>query len=456
MYTYENTILQAKQVFDGLKDYISQAASQREAIHTVEKNLWVSVLEIGRLLLQGFMGDVGETLVLPNGRVVRRLEEPHERRYVSVFGENPIVRIVYGTRETQKIEAVPLDASLQLPESDFSYLLQEWDQSFCVQNSFGESASSLQRILGIGQSVRTLEHMNHSMAGYVEGFRGSRPVPVKRKEGALLVVAADSKGVPLRRKKGNARPEDPRHPKKGEKRNKKRMACVGAVYTIDRFKRSAEEVIDEALREKAQEKRPRPKHKRVRADLSREVDGEERNGKDIFFGWLTEEVERRNRKGDKPVICLTDGERALHEATRRRLGEVIEILDLYHVLDRLWDAAHCFHSEGSDEGKQFVEERLKKVLEGNVGYVIGGLRQMATKRRVRGGKKKEISDITGYFGKNRSRMRYEEYLKAGFPIGTGVVEGACRNLVKDRMERSGMHFSIIVLRKKQGDYMGIS
>ena len=138
------------------------------------------------------------------------------------------------------------------------------------------------------------------------------------------------------------------------------------------------------------------------------------------------------------------------------MGEVIEILDLYHVLDRLWDAAHCFHSEGSDEGKQFVEERLKKVLEGNVGYVIGGLRQMATKRRVRGGKKKEISDITGYFGKNRSRMRYEEYLKAGFPIGTGVVEGACRNLVKDRMERSGMHFSIIVLRKKQGDYMGIS
>jgi len=447
MYTHENKILEAKQVFDGLKDYIFQAVSQGEAIHTVEMSVWVSVLEMGRLFLQGFVaehgdGDKGETLTFPGGRTVKRLEELHERRYVSIFGEFPIVRRVYGTRETQKIEAVPLDASLQLPESDFSYVLQDWDQNFCVQNSFEESASSVQRILGIGQSVRTLEHMNQSMAGYVEGFRESQSVPVEREEGALLVVAVDGKGVPMRRKKGDAKPENPRHPKKGEKRNKKRMACVGAVYTIERFERTAEDVIDEALRKKAQEKRPRPKHKRVRADLSRAVDGQQCNGKDILFGWLAEEVQRRNRKGDKPVICLADGERALHEATRRTFDEIIEILDLYHALERLWDAAHCFYGEGSDEAEQFVEERLGKVLEGKVGYVIGGLRQMATKRGLRGIKKKKIRDITGYFQNNRSRMRYDEYLEAGFPIGTGVVEGACRNLVKDRMERAGMRWIV--------------
>ena len=110
--------------------YVSQSAVDGESIHKVEENLWQRLLDIGRHSLQGFVqrqgdGDVGETLTLEDGRTLKRLDNLHPRRYVSVFGLIDIPRRVYGTRETQKFQAAPLDARLDLPESDFSYMLME-------------------------------------------------------------------------------------------------------------------------------------------------------------------------------------------------------------------------------------------------------------------------------------------------------------------------------------------
>ena len=110
---------------------------------------------------------------------------------MSVFGEIEFPRYVYGTRETQKLQAIPLDARLDLPESDFSYLLQKWDQSFCVRDSFGASAESVRTLLDLTQSVRTLEHMNQSMASAVEAFDLQRDRPEPHEEASLMVAAAD-------------------------------------------------------------------------------------------------------------------------------------------------------------------------------------------------------------------------------------------------------------------------
>jgi len=100
-------------------------------------------------------------------RTLRRLDQKHDRRYVSIFGELSIERTVYGSRETQKHQIMPLDAILNLPDSDFIYVLQQWDQMFCVQGSYGQSRQTVQQILVIGQSVRKLEHMNVSMSDAV-------------------------------------------------------------------------------------------------------------------------------------------------------------------------------------------------------------------------------------------------------------------------------------------------
>src|ERR1700724_338585 len=80
------------------------------------------------------------------------------------------------------------------------------------------------------------------------------------------------------------------------------------------------------------------------------------------------------------------------------------------------------------------------LLEGKVRDVVGGLRQMMTKRELKGPRRQTVREVTAYFQRNRARMKYDEYLASGYPIGSGVVEGACRHLVKDRLERTGMRW----------------
>jgi hypothetical protein len=442
----ERMVLKGKVQLDEMAAFVRQAAKDGRAIDQVERDLWQSLLALGRTMLAVYVegvgpGDLGETLAYA-GRELKRLEAMHERRYVSVFGELMLSRYVYGSRETQKHEVIPTDAVLGLPEGEFSDLLAEWDQAFCVQGSYESSRQTVQRILGLGQSVRSLEQMTLTMAEGVEPFGDSQPAPPAVEEGSILVLTADGKGVPMRREAGEDSPTVNGHRTKGEKANKKRMACVGGAYTIEPFVRTAEDVVDEVLRKARQSDRPEPCHKQLRAELTRPIDGVEVNGKERIFEWLAEEVELRNPNRDKPVVCVMDGERALWKNLTRWVVGVVCILDLFHVLERLWQAAHCFHAEGSEGAAAFVTDRLTRLLRGEVGYVIGGLRQMATKQRLSGSRRRQLATVIGYLEGNRRFMRYDEYLAAGYPIGSGVAEGACRHLVKDRMELTGMRWRV--------------
>lgn len=89
-----------------------------------------------------------------------------------------------------------------------------------------------------------------------------------------------------------------------------------------------------------------------------------------------------------------------------------------------------------------MDHRLRMLLEGKVGYVIGGLRRLADEHRLRGEKLKTIKAAITYYENNRQHMRYDEYLALGYPIGSGVAEGACRHLVKDRLEGTGMRWTV--------------
>ena len=446
--TQEQAIFKAEKKFDTLMETVRKAAQEARPINEVENDLWRQMLGIGRLLLQGYVelqgsGDLGETIE-HEGRTLRKLERLHERRYVSVFGELNVRRSVYGTRESQKHEVVPLDARLCLPEGEFSYLLQDWDQALCVQGSYQESAKTVERILGVGQSVRSLEHMNRSMARDVKDFHEEKPALAPVEEGPILVLTADGKGVPMRKdpKQEEAPPASHARRKKGEKANKKRMACVGAVYTIAPFVRTAGDVVDEVLRKESLEKRPIPQGKEIRAELTREIEGQEVNAKDAIFKWFVERMRARGGEGAREVACVMDGERALWKMIRRYVPEAVCILDLFHALERLWDAAHCFCVEGSEAAEAFVRARLERILEGGVGRVIGGLKQMLKKQKLRGSRKRRLERVIGYLENNREIMRYDEYLEKGYPIGSGVVEGACRHLVKDRMELTGMRWRV--------------
>jgi hypothetical protein len=444
--TPEQAALKAQHQFDALRDYVDQAARDGQRIDTVERGLFRQLLGLGHSLLSAFIaqqgdGDLGPQTETPDGHVARRLPEHHDRRYVSVFGELTIARVVYGSREGQRIERTPLDERLGLPEGDFSYVLEDWSQRLCLKGSFAEAGRSLEMLLGLKPGARTLEHMSREVAGCAPAFQEALPLPPHQEEGPLLVVTADGKGVPMRRPPQDG-PRPHRRRTKGEKANKKQMACVGAVYTIEPFVRRAEDILDEVLRDGRAGDRPEPQHKHIWAEMTRQVGDETVHAKEALFAHLESEATGRNPGHDRPVVCLMDGERALWDMQREHFSGAVGILDLFHVLERLWAVAHCCHAEGSDGARRYVEERLRDLLQGRVGYVIAGLRRRLNGGRLSGPKRTVVKSAVEYLANNREHMRYDEYLAAGYPIGSGVAEGACRHLVKDRLEQTGMRWTV--------------
>jgi hypothetical protein len=433
---------------NALLAYVRTAATQATPVHDVERGIWQRLLQLGRTALGHFFalqgtGDLGDTVTLPDGQACARLPELHRRRYVSIFGEFLLARTAYGSREGQTIAFVPLDNRLQLPASDFSYVLQDWDQGLCVEQAFGQARSTVARILNLQQAVDSLEHMNVQMAERVSDFRQDRPQPDPATEGPILVTSGDGKGIVMRRAADDPAPAA--HRSKGQKASQKRMATVGTAYTVDRYVRTPEEVVAALFRDgPAPPPRPQPCHKRVWASLPQEdADGVVQSSLDIVYDWLLDEVAERNPGLTKEMVHLGDGQEALWQARQDHLParNTTDILDLLHVTPRLWQAAHVFYPEGSDAAEAFARERIVRVLRGEVAGVVQGLRRMGTQWGLTGAKKKTLAQVCAYLLKNRERMRYDEYLAKGYPIASGVIEGACRHLVKDRMERAGMHWA---------------
>jgi hypothetical protein len=438
----------ARERFAGLEQSIARAAREGTAAHVVELDLFRQVLALGAELFGEFLrlastGDKGSTATLDDGRTVRRLE-PRDRRLVTVFGVFCFPRSVYGTREGQKIEWVPSDQRLQLPEGEVSYLLQNWGQMLDVEQAFGTVAEMLREIFGLDLSVDTLEKGNRHMAGAAAAFRAAQPAPDPKAEGELLVASEDNKGVPMVRP-AQSTPAGA-HRKKGEKANKKQMATLGCVYTVDRQVRTAEELVAALFRDPDYERRepPRACQKRYWAALTREVAGKVVRGQDEVFQQMADDIELRRRPG-QTLIHLSDGQHSLEDDRNKYLPQdwrTVDILDLLHVAPRLWEAAHLFHREGSDQAAAFVRQRMLRVLQGQARGVIMGLRRMGTQRELRGAQAARLRKLCDFLESNLHRMRYDQYLLFGYPIATGVIEGACRHIVKDRMERAGMRWKV--------------
>jgi hypothetical protein len=153
-------------------------------------------------------------------------------------------------------------------------------------------------------------------------------------------------------------------------------------------------------------------------------------------------MQRRDAGRQHTWVIVTDGERALQHRVVKTFNDVTLILDYLHALEKLWKSAHALYREGSPEAQAFVYERAKRILEGQVDQVVKSLRLIVTKRRLAGNKAKTLLDAAAYFKHNRERMRYDPYLANDWPIASGSVEGACKNLIRDRFERSGMRWTL--------------
>jgi len=436
-------MIDANRAFHDLEQWLASPGTRTSPLHLVEQQQEIKGREVQRLLLQSHVdlrgpGDVAPSLRVALGESISRFTHRrlHRRTLKTVFGEINIDRMAYGCQGQRSIH--PLDESLQLPERSFSYQLQKRLIKAAIQGPFREATARILESSGLTIHNHSLEPLLIEAAVDFDGFYGQREADPGSEAASLLVIAVDCKGIPL------VRPEPIRPQLRltrpwqtvKEKTGKKKMATVAAVFAKAPVVRTPQTIIDNLFPAGAkstdQQSAPKPEHKRVWASLTK--------GKTVVIEEVRQEVLRRDPAGHMTLVALIDGERALQKRVLKVMKPTL-ILDLIHVLDRVWTAAHVFQPEGSAEAEVYAKLMASRILEGDVSQVVKGLRQTVTKRGLTGSHKKYLLAVATYFQNNTRYMRYHEYLAAGFPIASGPVEGACKNLIRDRMERSGMRWT---------------
>lgn len=365
----------------------------------------------------------------------------HPRTLHTVFGEVTVARTGYAAPGQASVH--PLDEQLSLPQRCFSYPLQLRLVRFAVQGPFAEAVDNVQRDTGLKLSKRSAEQVVGEAAADFEAFYRQQRQPTPLASGSIVTTGIDCKGVPMIRPEETLR--KPRR-KKGDKKHKKRMATVATVRTQQPRVRTPEEVVESLFRTQPKAKQPRPRRKDPVPEEHKRVWASLKASKDSVIASVVEEVKRVDPDKSKTHVALCDGERALQRRILPALQGVVSrvtlILDLLHVVEKLWKVSHGFHTEGSDEAMAWVRQATLRVLQGKSSQVVKAMRSKATREGLKGAKRETVDKVAAYMRRNRKYMRYDEYLEQGLPIASGCVEGACKNLIKDRMERSGMRWSL--------------
>jgi hypothetical protein len=428
------------EAFRDLERFLSEAADARLGLSELERGSQRRVRELARLELQAHVdsrgeGDLGAAIIVPgeDGQPLRlAYKRPHTRSVLTVFGELRITRMGYGAPGHEALH--PLDVELCLPERIYSYECQRRLIRGVICGPFDEAIALVCEMTAVSVPKRSAEPIVREAALDFDAFYAERAqAAVKPGRGEILVGAIDCKGIPM------VKPERALRVLrrgKGEKANKKRMATVAAVHSQAPVIRTPKDVLWSLFASEQRPERPKrtpPQHKRVWASLIAD--------KDTFITDVKAEMTRRDPHHRRTWVIVTDGERALQQRVCQTFTDVTLVLDLLHVLDKLWACGHALYGEGSREAEDFVYQRAERILCGLVSQVVKGLRQIVTKRRLTANNAKTLLNAASYLYRNRDRMRYDLYLANGWPIASGSVEGACKNLIRDRFERSGMRWT---------------
>lgn len=408
--------------------------------------------EVLRALYQGYVNaqGIGEVAgeVRDSDGGVRRHRRVAKRNLTTVFGRVRVTRLGLGAREATPL--YPLDGELNLPSDLYSHGTRKRVAMEAAKVSFDETVHAVSRSTGAHVPKRQAQELVVRAATDFDAYyeQAERAAKLAKDTGPILVITADGKGVVMRRddlrdatrKAAGARTHKLQtRLSKGEKRNAKRMAEVAAVYTIDRHERTAEDIIGStAPVHEVRPARPRPQHKRVWASLKKDL---EEVIDDAFA-----EAERRDPERQKEWVALVDGNDTQLEMLQR--GAITSnvsltiVVDFIHVLEYVWKAGQALLGEGRPETERWVQKHALAILKGKASLVAAGMRRSATKRHFAPNGRIPIDDCADYLLKYTPYLRYDDCLARGYPIATGVIEGACRHLVKDRMDITGARWRL--------------
>lgn len=444
----------------------------------LEKNILKGLLGIGLELLKlGITTRAKEVVEQGSPLASSKVSNKgiFSRQYQSIFGTLSLNHRKY--QIAGKGAYYPLDSSLNLPRRQLSYVLQDWVVGSSADLDFRESVSSVNEILSLNMSgIQSKIHCNKLGEQVGDFYAQSALSPVQK--GDYICLEWDGKGVPIIKEEREESPDAlpatsvAGRLEKGQKRGVKKTATVSVSSIFTPKPREKDSIIrglfrtpltplqDEGNALQVAHKKPTKWHQEIhrRAFL-----GAQRNA--IDYG-----VQRAKRiKGEQmpPFVVLLDGGIGLEPAVRAAfdkegLSKYLKyiILDIVHVSEYVWKAGNAILGEKSKFRTGWVKGILSDILEGKISQVIEELKQNRDKTTLSESAQKLLDKTITYFTNHQHKMDYKTYLEQGLPVSTALVESSCGHLVKDRMERSGMRWSLkgaqnmmdIRAVKKNGDW----
>lgn len=462
VYQIEEQIVEQKEMWKEIRKFVGSEAMALP-LHEVELKLFRMLMPLGLSLLKEVVAGHGDgrvegTLQRENGTSLP-CHSVASRDYLSVFGEIKIARAYYW-KEGCGEGLCPLDAMLNLPAGKHSYLLEKWIMADVARGTYDEAIERIGGILGLTLWKREQVLEAQRAAADADTFYARKAAPGPDAEGPVICATADCKGVRMipSEKPDFAKPASARLGK-GEKTGLRRDAVVTSDFSFFPGARDPEEMARRLLRMSTQREKDAEAAARARRTERGEVEprapiNQQRAatmfGKEKAFKDLADRIQKRDPGAEKPIYVLIDGEQALenglaNEFKARGWNGRLEgyCLDIFHVMEYVWEAGTALHGEKNPEREKWVHRQTLSLLSGRAGRVAGGLRQIATKRgkKLRKSQIKSLHKAANYLDNHSHMMRYDIYLEKGYPIGTGVIEGACGSLVKQRMDGSGKRWS---------------
>jgi hypothetical protein len=426
---------QVRAEFEAVLHFVLEASPKTVPdADTMERSLFRQLFALGRMLLGLYFTQQDRQIAPDTVCGKEETELPYHshklRTYLSIFGPVAVSRRYYYLPGEGR---APLDATLNLPQSGPSDLLREWRERLSVHGSYHKATDDLEQLLGHHASTSQVQQDIAEDAGFAEAFYRQLPPSPHDPQATIQVVQADGKGVVMRKSTEAAQKA---RKGKGEKNSRKKEALVTAVYSLAPAPRTPEEVVTSLFEPKKEgEDRPKrssPTNKRLFATLE---------GKEAALTRTAEYAREHEGPHILTHVALTDGAESLQQQVLTQLDGFVLVLDCIHAIEYLWKAANALLGETSQARTDWVKERTLLLLSGQVEALMADLRELASGADISESVRTTLQAVANYYERNQAYMRYDEYLAAGWPIGTGVIEGACRHLVKDRCELSGMRWS---------------
>jgi hypothetical protein len=410
--------------------------------------------EIQRQAIQDYLdaraasGQRAADVVGADGIARPRAERGHRRRLATSVGRVEVARIAYRAPKASNVHLA--DAELELPGQLYSRVLQRQIVQRAAATSLRGTAASVREATGLSLGTRQIMEVCERAADDVRGFYALAPKAALSSD--LLVLSCDATGINMidsglrEAVRAVAKAEQASGPRPPSaqladrtRTGRRRMATVTAVYDAAAVERTAADVMPGNAAERAARSRqaPRASGREVHACATATT-------AEMICG-MFDLAEQRDPHHRRRWIALVDGnnhqiERIEHEAMRR--GVHVEIvIDFVHVLEYLWKAAEDIHP--GQAGRQgFVAATARAILEGKVRRVVADLRHAADAETSRGTKASGIERAAAYLAAKTDYLAYDIALALGWPIATGVIEGCCRYLVKDRLDVTGARWSL--------------